>query len=372
MIRNKTLIKGFALAALVPLFAACSSEEESPVRGGEPQEVQVSISTRATADGDTWTWQNGDAINLYVTGYGSTSPTTTTLTYTNGAWPTFNATLPATVEACYPETATLTSCDIQTNQSMGIVAADYMTTASNQQLNGTELSLTLEHRLCKVTVTISEYDGYTYSFAVGGYKGDDYYYKMAADIDLSTYTDWTPIDVFFGTFDGNGHAIKNLKRTTFESGFQFGLFDRNTGKIKNLQIEDCNIVNSGNTDSYAAAIANQNGGTIENCHIINGKISAYTQVAGIAITNTGIILACGNSASLNWQAVTEAMNAQLGSYCYRYVQRNGTNQLPVIEATEQSQCPLIKSIGYPCPTVSDTHNEEYQIPLTGQTKQHNV
>ena len=107
MIRNKTLIKGFALAALLPIFFACSSEDDSPVQGGEPQEVQVSISTRATADGDTWTWQNGDAINLYVMGYGSTSPTTRTLTYINGAsWTTFNVTLPATVEACYPATAT--------------------------------------------------------------------------------------------------------------------------------------------------------------------------------------------------------------------------------------------------------------------------
>lgn len=157
---NKTLIKALWLAAFVPLFAACSSEEDSLVPSGEPQEVQVSISTRATADGDEWTWQNGDAINLYVTGYGSTSPETTTLTYTNGAWLTFNATLPASVEACYPETATLTSFTIPDNQSAGIAAADYMTTVSSQQLNGTNLSLTLVHRLCKVAVTITDWSDY--------------------------------------------------------------------------------------------------------------------------------------------------------------------------------------------------------------------
>ena len=162
MTRNKTLIKGFALAALLPLFAACSSEDDNPVQGGEPQEVQVSIGTRATTDGNEWTWQNGDAINLYVMGYGSTSPTTRTLTYINGAsWTTFNVTLPATVEACYPATATLTSFTIPENQVAGIAAADYMTTASSQQLNGTNLSLTLEHRLCKVTVTIDDYEDYT-------------------------------------------------------------------------------------------------------------------------------------------------------------------------------------------------------------------
>ena len=160
MIRNKTLIKGFALAALLPIFFACSSEDDSPVQGGEPQEVHVSINTRATADGDEWTWQNGDAINLYVMGYGSTSPTTRTLTHLNGAWSTFNTTLPATVEACYPATATLTSFTIPTDQSVGIAEADYMTTASSQQLNGTNLSLALVHRLCKVAVTITDWSDY--------------------------------------------------------------------------------------------------------------------------------------------------------------------------------------------------------------------
>lgn len=162
MISNKTWIKGFALAALMPLFAACSSEDDTPVQGGEPQEVQVSIGTRASESGDNFTWENNDQLKLYVTPrYGSnTTPTEHTLTYNNGAWSTFNATLPATVEACYPATATLTSFTIQTNQSTGIAAADYMTTASSQQLNGTDLSLMLEHRLCKVTVTIDRYVDY--------------------------------------------------------------------------------------------------------------------------------------------------------------------------------------------------------------------
>ena len=162
--RHYSLIKGFALVVFMPLFAACNSEDDAIVQGGEPQEVQVSISTRATADGDTWTWQNGDAINLYVTGYGSTSPTLTTLTYNNGAWSTFNAILPAIVEACYPATAT--SFTIPENQGAGIAAADYMTTASSQQLNGTNLSLALVHRLCKVAVTISVYEDYSGTPAV--------------------------------------------------------------------------------------------------------------------------------------------------------------------------------------------------------------
>ena len=159
--RHYRWIKGFALAALVPLFAACSSEEDSLVQGGGAQPVQIDI-TRATTDGNDWTWQDGDQLKLYVTSYGSDAPTEETLTY-NGStstWSRFNVTLPATVEACYPATATLTSFTIPTNQSAGIAEADYMTTASSQQLNGTNLSLALVHRLCKVAVTITSWSDY--------------------------------------------------------------------------------------------------------------------------------------------------------------------------------------------------------------------
>ena len=204
--RHYRLIKGFALVVFMPLFAACSSEEDATVPGGEPQEVQVSISTRATADGDTWTWQNGDAINLYVMGYGSTSPTTRTLTYINGAsWTTFNVTLPATVEACYPATATLTSFTIPTNQSAGIAEADYMTTASSQQLNGTNLSLALVHRLCKVAVTISGYEDYSGTPAV---ESEVFYSYLTVNYNNDAWTgtgELTSITPFKTESSADGH-----------------------------------------------------------------------------------------------------------------------------------------------------------------------
>ena len=163
--RHYSLIKGFALATLMPLFAACSSEDDAIVQGGEALPVQIDI-TRATTDGNDWTWENGDQLKLYVTSYGSDAPTEETLAYNGSTWSTFIVTLPATVEACYPATATLTSFTIPTNQSAGIAGADYMTTASSQQLNGNDLSLALVHRLCKVAVTISGYEDYSSTPAV--------------------------------------------------------------------------------------------------------------------------------------------------------------------------------------------------------------
>ena len=134
MTRNKTLIKGFALAALLPLFAACSSEEDSPVQGGEPQEVQVSIGTRATTDGTTWTWQSGDEVGLQVTGYDNTT-NTYTLSYNGSAWyvnRNISTILPGTITAWYPGdnvTTTATSFNIPGDQSTDakLCDADYMT-----------------------------------------------------------------------------------------------------------------------------------------------------------------------------------------------------------------------------------------------------
>ena len=166
MIMNKTLIKALWLAAFVPLFAACSSEEDSLVPSGEPQEVQVSIDTRATTDGDTWTWENNDVIGLNVTGYNGTS-SSYTLTYNaqTRSWTRSEpiiVTLPGTITAWYPG-GTGTSPDsftIPTDQSTytNLCKADFMT--YNGKLDSMNPSLTLEHRLSKVTVTITNWEDY--------------------------------------------------------------------------------------------------------------------------------------------------------------------------------------------------------------------
>lgn len=171
--RHYSLIKGFALATLMPLFAACSSEDDNPVQGGEPQEVQVSIGTRATADGDTWTWENNDVIGLNVTGYNGTS-SSYTLTYNaqTGSWTRSEAiivTLPGTITAWYPGdnvTTTATSFNIPGDQSTDakLCDADYLTYSG--ALNNTTPSVALVHRLCKVAVTISGYEDYSGTPAV--------------------------------------------------------------------------------------------------------------------------------------------------------------------------------------------------------------
>ncbi len=92
--RHWNWIQGLALAALLPLFAACSSEGDELLQSeatGQP--VQVNI-TRAATDGNDWSWQDNDQIGLNITNYGESTPNSYTLTYNNNVW-TSN---PATIE----------------------------------------------------------------------------------------------------------------------------------------------------------------------------------------------------------------------------------------------------------------------------------
>ena len=212
MTRNKTLIKGFALATLLPLFAACSSEDDAIVQGGEPQEVQVSIGTRATTDGDTWTWENNDVIGLNVTGYNGTS-SSYTLTYNaqTRSWTRSEAifvTLPGTITAWYPGdnvTTTATSFNIPGDQSTDakLCDADYMTYSG--ALNNTTPSVTLEHRLCKVAVTISGYEDYSSTPAV---ESEVFYSYLTVNYNNDAWTgtgELTSITPFKTESSADGH-----------------------------------------------------------------------------------------------------------------------------------------------------------------------
>ncbi|MBQ8539307.1 MAG: hypothetical protein IJ433_06610, partial [Ruminococcus sp.] len=103
---------------------------------------------------------------------------------------------------------------------------------------------------------------------------------------------------FGGTFDGNGHVIRNLiVRGSTKVDASFGLFGTVSGTVKNLGIE--NFTYKGATkDSRVGAIAGQilNGGKIENCYVINGNIN--TKV----LTTSGV---AGGIAGANYSGSIE-------------------------------------------------------------------
>ncbi len=81
---------------------------------------------------------------------------------------------------------------------------------------------------------------------------------------------------FEGTFDGNGHTIKNLTVVgSTKEAVSTGLFGTVSGTVKNLTIENF-IYQGAGEDTRVGAIAGQvlNGGKIVNCCLINGNINA--------------------------------------------------------------------------------------------------
>ena len=177
--RHWNLIQGFALAAMLPLFAACSSEGDDLLQSEEKQPVQVNITRATMNDGNDWSWQDNDQIGLNITNYGESTPNSYTLTYNNNVWTsnhaTIEATLPATIQAWWPvregvsaEKFNYDSDKIEYYEvvtGLGISEridlsdetkyrqCDWMTIDENaNQVASSSPNITLKHRLCKVTI----------------------------------------------------------------------------------------------------------------------------------------------------------------------------------------------------------------------------
>ena len=119
--------------------------------------------------------------------------------------------------------------------------------------------------------------------------------KLMADIDLENAY-WTPIcetglyyksygeDLgYSGTFDGNGHVIRNLKvKSSTIAEASYGLFGTVSGTIKNLGIDGFKFEDGGK-DFRAGAIVGQlitNGGKVSNCYVKNATIAPRDHVCG--------------------------------------------------------------------------------------------
>ena len=130
----------------------------------------------------------------------------------------------------------------------------------------------------------------------GGNNYSGKYFKVTADIDLSSISNFTPIGTednpFKGTFDGGGYKISNLKINMSEAD-EVGLFGEvNGGTIKNVTLESASVTGC----NYVGALVGFFGenSTIENCKITNSQIYAYGEydVGGLVGSNIGTIKNC--------------------------------------------------------------------------------
>lgn len=138
----------------------------------------------------------------------------------------------------------------------------------------------------------------------------DAYIVLDSDIDLDSH-EWTPLGYtgrssstmttpFSGTFDGNGHTIKNLTSSTTASDMPAGLIGvANDATVKNVTVSGGHISSS---DSGAAIVAVMLGTTeVSNCHSEGVSISANGAAGGVVgraygISNT--ISGCTNSSTI--------------------------------------------------------------------------
>ena len=168
-----------------------------------------------------------------------------------------------------------------------------------------------------------------YSSTNNIFTGDTVYLNV--DVDLAGY-DWAPIGTaypreknrFYGSFDGQGHTISNLK---VEEGHYFaGLFGQiptynYTQKFSNITIENAVVVAANETESgkskeaAGALIGRANGSIIENCHLTGEiEISGDRFVGGIVGHSYAQISDCSVEAFGTISADTWQVGGLVGSH----------------------------------------------------------
>ena len=144
------------------------------------------------------------------------------------------------------------------------------------------------------------------------------HYILTDDIELggSAENPWTPIGsdkehAFTGTFDGNGHTIRELYiNSNSEYAGLFGYVGAD-GTVKNLTVEG--VVNRDATqleDAYTGGIVGYNGGTVEGCtNKCDVTVSAndYAYTGGITGINYGTVSYCNNSGCVSGQTTVSDM-----------------------------------------------------------------
>lgn len=147
--------------------------------------------------------------------------------------------------------------------------------------------------------------------------------ELQEDISLADY-DFEPIQIFAGTFNGNGHTISGFHYKG--SGYADGFFRyiTQTGIVQDLTVtgiieaeneKDCTggicgvnggwILNctfrgrvEGKSETGGIAGENESSGTINSCSVY-GSVTGYDRAGGMAGANYGMIRNCKNMAGIN-------------------------------------------------------------------------
>lgn len=127
--------------------------------------------------------------------------------------------------------------------------------------------------------------------------------SLACDIDMSV-GEYTPFASFAGTFDGKGHALKNIKINASE--ICAGVFAKTTSAaiVKNLGVVGGTMTLAASADSHrlGSIVGQMSGGKVDRCYStaslvikkLNSSVTSDLSVGGIAggCLNSGVISNC--------------------------------------------------------------------------------
>ena len=137
--------------------------------------------------------------------------------------------------------------------------------------------------------------------------------KLTADIDLAAYA-WTPLSKFYGTFDGDGHMVKNLYINS--GSYPLGIFGyvKTGAAVKNLGVSgDVTCTASSNAQAGGIAGYLESNAAIENCYS-SVNVNSKKHAGGIAGYTAGgsIITNCYASGNITTTSKNECF---LGGIC---------------------------------------------------------
>ncbi len=150
-----------------------------------------------------------------------------------------------------------------------------------------------------------------------GYDG--YTILLMNDIDLNNHNfndytiGWNDDNKFGGTFDGQGHVIKNLKiEGNDDNRGLFGKLDN--GRIQNLKLENVDIRAGDGDDCHIGAICGRmyNHSTITHCAVVGGSVRQYESGNDEFGAICGYMTNNHNSIEYCYSDITVEADAQVG------------------------------------------------------------
>ena len=154
-------------------------------------------------------------------------------------------------------------------------------------------------------------------------------YVLKADITINA-SDWTPVEAFSGTFDGNKDEGYAITWTGTAAGVpNFSIIGTNMGTVKDLKVDGSLTITGSNLDYFSAVVGyNKNTGVIDGVEsAVTLDASGHYNVGGVCGQNDGYILNSANTGAVTgYSKVGGIVGANFGTVnsCSNSVQVTGT------------------------------------------------